>query len=100
MAGYWRAPRALARMLAERELTGSAYTLLHFVAESGADRPEGIATSIGALVDALGVSDATIRRSLKALRANGLIDYATHQGAAVFTVRTGRKLAEDRKSNV
>jgi DNA-binding MarR family transcriptional regulator len=88
MAGYWKAPRALARLLAERRLTANAYLLLNFVAQSGADRPEGIATSIGFLADSLRWHERTVRRTLRALRADGLIAFEDHPGVAIFTVRT------------
>jgi hypothetical protein len=88
VAGFWQAPRALARMLSERELSLSAYALLHFVAESGADRPEGFATTNEFLASALGVNERTIRRGLRSLRRKGLIDYRDHERIAIFTVRT------------
>jgi Bacterial regulatory proteins, gntR family len=93
VAGYWKAPRVLARLLAERELPLNAYALLNFLAQSGADRPGGIATSNGALADALDVSDVTIRRALRRLRSLDLLDFDRHQGVAVFTVKTTATLA-------
>ena len=93
MPGYWRAPRELARMLAERELTPNGYALLHFLAESRADRPQGFHTTIGLLADVLGVHERTIRRNLVALRDLGLIAYADHAGRAAFVIRTTSALA-------
>src|SRR5262249_19969174 len=75
MGGFWKAPRALARMLAERNLTLNAYALLHFVAESGADRPDGIVTSNGSLADSLELSRKTVIRTLRALRAHGFLEF-------------------------
>jgi DNA-binding transcriptional ArsR family regulator len=92
VAGYWQAPRALARMVAERELSLSAYALLNFIGQSGADRPEGFATTNEFLASALGVSDSTIRRALRALRDERLIEYVDHERVAVFTVRDGDRL--------
>jgi hypothetical protein len=86
------APRALARMLAARELSPSAYALLHFVAEYGADWPEGFATTNGFLAGSLGISERTVRRGLQALRDDGLLDYEDHERVAVFTVRTADRL--------
>jgi hypothetical protein len=80
-------------MRAEGKLTARAYELLHFLAESGADRPEGTATSVAYLRDALGGGNATVRRTLERLRDLGLIDYADHAGRAIFTVRTTPALA-------
>ena len=68
VGGFWKAPRELARMLAERELTVSAYALLHFLGESGADRPQGLATSNGFLAESLDLSDSTVRRGLSPWR--------------------------------
>lgn len=93
MAGFWKAPRELARMRAEGRLTARAYELLHFLAESGADRPGGIVTSVGYLLDVLGGSDATLRRTLRKLRGLGLIDYDDHRGARAFAVSTTAVLA-------
>jgi hypothetical protein len=93
VSGFWKAPRDLARMRAEGALSASAYELLHFIAESGADRPQGLQTSVGYLIDALGFSDTTARRALKRLRALDLISYENHSGVAVFTVRTTARLA-------
>jgi hypothetical protein len=67
-------------MRAERQLSNSEYVLLHFVAEMGADRGKGIPTSNGGLTDALGVSDSTIRRGLRKLRALGLLAFTDHPG--------------------
>jgi DNA-binding transcriptional ArsR family regulator len=88
VAGFWKAPRALARLLAERELTPNAYTLLHVAAESGADRAEGITTTVGSLAAALGVSERTIYRALRLLRELRLLAYADHRGVAPFALRT------------
>jgi DNA-binding MarR family transcriptional regulator len=93
VAGFWKAPRVLAGLLAERELTLSAYTLLHFLGESGADRGAGFVTSNSALADSLGLSDSTIRRGLRALRSRGLLAFSDHQGSAMFTVSTAAALA-------
>jgi DNA-binding transcriptional ArsR family regulator len=89
VAGYWQAPRALARILSERQLSLTAYALLHFIAESGADRPEGLATTNEFLASALGLNERTIRRGLRSLRRKGLVDYRDHERIAMFTVRTG-----------
>jgi DNA-binding transcriptional ArsR family regulator len=88
VAGFWKAPRALARLLAERELTPNAYTLLHVAAESGADRADGITTTVGSLAAALGVSERTIYRALRLLRELRLLAYADHRGVAPFALRT------------
>jgi hypothetical protein len=91
MGGWWKAPRALARMLAEGQLTLNAYALLHFLAESGADR-EPIAVSNRQLADALDVSPKTIRRALVDLRSKGLIAFDEHERVASFAVRTADTL--------
>jgi hypothetical protein len=90
--GFWKAPKALVHLLAERELTVSAYTLLHFVAESGADRPDGYTTTNEYLAVALEMSDKTVRRALVALREQGLVDYRDHERIPLFTIRTGETL--------
>jgi hypothetical protein len=94
VAGFWKAPKQLARLRAEGRLTARAYELVHFLAESGADRPEGFATSVGWLIDALGGSDSTMRRTLRALRDFDLIAYEDHSGRAVFVVKTTSTLAD------
>jgi hypothetical protein len=88
VAGFWKAPRVLARMRAERVLTASAYTLINFLGQSGADRPEGIVTTNGYLASTLEISDKSVRRSLHDLRDLGLIKYTDHAGVAPFRVRT------------
>jgi hypothetical protein len=92
MAGYWKAPRVLARMVAVRELTPNEFTLVNLLGESGADRG-GLTTTLDYLAGALGVNERTIRRALRSLRARGFITYDDHPGAALFTVRTTAKLA-------
>jgi hypothetical protein len=93
VGGFWKAPRALVRMLAQRELTPSAYTLLHVIAESGADREQGIVTSNGFLSDTLGWHERTVRRTLRALRALGFIAFDDHPGVATFVVRISDTVA-------
>jgi hypothetical protein len=88
VAGFWKAPRALAQLLARRRLTPTAYALVNFVAQLGGDRPDGIVTTTSFLAGSLGVSDRTIRRALKALRRDGFVDFDDHRGSATFTVRT------------
>jgi hypothetical protein len=88
VAGFWRAPRALARMRAERELSLSAYALVHFLGESGADRPAGLVTTNAFLASALELSERTIRRALRRLREQGLVGFEDHAGVAPFRVRT------------
>jgi hypothetical protein len=92
VAGFWKAPRALVQLLAERKLTPSAYTLLNVVAQSGADRPGGFATTNGFLASLLEVNERTVRRALQALRATDLLDYDDHERRAVFTIRTADTL--------
>ena len=92
MDGFWMAPKALAQLLAERKLTQPAYLLLHFLAESGADRPEGFATSSGWLVSATGLGKRTVRRRLRELREKHLIDYPDHERVATFTVHIDPEL--------
>jgi hypothetical protein len=91
MAGYWKAPRELVRLLAERKLTPNEYAILHFVGEAGNDQ-HGLATSIGFLAEVFGVQERTIRRALRGLRAHGLIAYDDHPGIAMFVVRISPKL--------
>jgi hypothetical protein len=93
VAGFWKAPRALVRLLAERKLNPNAYVLLNFVAQSGADRPGGYATTIGVLARSLELNEKTVRRSLRTLRTRGLLAYDDHPGSAIFTVRTSEALA-------
>jgi hypothetical protein len=69
VAGFWKAPRELARMRAEGRLSLNAYAFLHFLGESGADRARGVVTSNGYLADSLGLSQRTIRRALLRLRS-------------------------------
>ena len=88
MAGFWKAPRELASMLARRELTATAYTLLHFVAESGADRAEGFVTTNAYLAEALEVSAKMIRRALLLLRTQRLVTFPEHERVALFTIST------------
>jgi hypothetical protein len=92
MAGFWKAPRALARMLAQRWLTPSEYSLLNFVAQSGADRPEGFVTTNGLLATVLGVNEKTVRRGLRSLREKDLVDFDDHERIAAFTIRTADAL--------
>jgi hypothetical protein len=80
-------------MHADGRLNATEYRLLHFVAESGADRDGGLLTSNGSLVDALELSDRTVRRALAKLRALGLIAFDSHQGEAMFAVSTTASLA-------
>jgi hypothetical protein len=93
MAGYWKAPRALAGMLVAGELTPNEFALLNLLGESSADRRSGFTTTLGYLAAALAVSDRTIHRALRSLRARGFISYEDHSGAALFTVRTTTALA-------
>jgi hypothetical protein len=88
VSGFWPAPRGLARLLTEGQLTLTAFALLHYLAEIGADRPEGTMTSNGALADALRCHKKTVRRALARLRELGLLDFADHAGRAPFCVRT------------
>lgn len=88
MGGFWKAPRALVQLLAERRLTPTAYALLNVVAQAGADRPDGLVTTNGLLASLLDVSDSTIRRALRALREADLIAYEKHERRAAFTIRT------------
>jgi DNA-binding MarR family transcriptional regulator len=92
VSGYWKAPRALVRLLTSRRVTPNEYMLLHFLAESGADRAGGVDTSNAFLADALNVSVKTIGRALRGLRARGLIEFDDHRGA-IFIVRTTAALA-------
>jgi hypothetical protein len=89
VAGYWRAPRALAALVARRRLSASAYVLVNFVGQSGGDRRDGYTTSISFLARALSLNERTVRRALRSLRdEHGLIAYDDHAGAAIFVVRT------------
>jgi Helix-turn-helix domain len=94
VAGFWKAPRVLGPLLTTRVLSPTEFTLLVFVAVSGADRVEGCATTNEYLASSLGVSDKTLRRALRRLRALGLIDYTDHERVAGFTVRTAVTLEE------
>jgi DNA-binding transcriptional ArsR family regulator len=92
VAGYWRAPKALPRLVAEGELTWTGYALLHFIAESGADWPEGLVTSNGSLADATRLSDRTVRRRLRELREKHLVEYEDHERVATFTIHLGPRI--------
>jgi len=93
VSGYWKAPRALARLLTARKLTPNEWQLLIFVAVSGADRPEGFETTNAFLAGAIGVSDKTTRRALRTLRAQGFVTFGDHQGKGIFVVWTTPVLA-------
>ena len=93
MAGFWKAPRELARLRGRGDLSARAYELLHFLGECGADRAGGIQVSDGYPIAVLGASKSTIRRAFRDLRALGLIEYESHPGVAAFEVRTTASLA-------
>jgi hypothetical protein len=88
VAGFWKAPRALAHLLARRRLTPTGYALVNFVGQLGGDRPDGIVTTTGFLAGSLGVSERTVRRALHALRREGFLAFDDHRGSATFQVRT------------
>ena len=92
MAGYWKAPRALATMLARRELTPSQYALLNFICQSGADRPGGYVTTNGLLASVLDVNEKTVRRALRDLRAKDLLAFDDHERVAAFAIRSADTL--------
>jgi hypothetical protein len=93
MAGFWKAPRALGRMLAIRELTLNEWALVTLLGQSGADLPDGFTTTNGYLAAAIHVDERTVRRVLASLRSRGFVAYDGHRGAAPFTVRTTAELA-------
>jgi hypothetical protein len=88
VAGFWKAPRELARMLTLGELTPTEFALLTLVHLSGADRPGGYATTNGTLADALDVTTKTVGRALRSLREKGLLDHPDHERVAGFAVTT------------
>jgi DNA-binding MarR family transcriptional regulator len=93
VAGFWKAPRALVQLLADRKLTPTAYAVLNVVGQAGADRPTGYTTTNRSLAALLAVNEKTIRRVLRSLRAGGFVEYDDHPGSERFTVRTTDALA-------
>jgi DNA-binding transcriptional ArsR family regulator len=93
MEGFWPAPRSLRYLLEDGEVTPTAYALLHYLAEAGADRPQGVAASYVQLARLLGVGEKTISRALGALRDRGLIGFDLRQGQRKpFRVHLGPNL--------
>jgi hypothetical protein len=93
---FWRAPRRLARLLEERRLTPSAFTLLVYVGTACDDRQEGLFTTQNALRELLGVKTTrTIARALDQLASLGLATDTRRQGVENFHVRlTGALVSE------
>lgn len=78
--GFYRAPRLVRMLLEDGVITPTDHSLWHYALEREADRPEGFATTLDTLRVLFGVSDSTLRRSLRRLRELGLLRYDLRQG--------------------
>jgi hypothetical protein len=92
--GFWRAPRWLRDELDDGNLTLTQFALIHYLAESGADR-EGAATRYGDLSARFQVSQRTIERAMSQLRDRGLLAFEIKTGQRTpFRVTLGARLVE------
>jgi hypothetical protein len=72
---FWRAPRRLARLLEDGDLTANELGLLAYLALAGADREEGYSTTRAHLEDLLDVSTRTVQRAIAKLRKEELCTF-------------------------
>jgi hypothetical protein len=91
---YWRAPRRLARMLEDSEITATEFAIVNYIAEAGADRPDGVSTSYEGLARIFGVHTKTVSRALIHLCELEMVTYSLRRGQRTpFRIRTGDAVA-------
>jgi DNA-binding transcriptional ArsR family regulator len=79
--GFFQGQRRFARMLEDGDISPTAYGLLNYLGQAGADRQEeGFATSYDFLARLFDVSEKTITRHLERLRDLGEVDYKVGRG--------------------
>lgn len=97
-AGFWQAPRWLADMRDDSEMTASTFALVMWVGVKGHDQ-YGLSTTRSDLAEAIGREPKTISRSLEQASWLGLLRHDLRQGRKRVRVWLGPGLTSDTTSD-